>query len=155
MKDNWNIKFHNLTLTFLGSIPRSIGNLRNLKELSLWGNLLSGTSEIPHPLLSVTVSVCMVLIYYLHGAHSYFLHACIILGPIPDTITEAVSLEKLHLCENQLSGLFLEHVMMFISNELIVDVIGCIPTNIGCLKNLKVLWLFCNCLSGLVLHMPM
>ncbi|MDM8561450.1 hypothetical protein [Candidatus Parabeggiatoa sp. HSG14] len=117
-----------------GSIPESIGKLRNLKSLDLWGNQLSG--PIPESIGN------------LENLKNLDLAINKLSGPIPESIGNLENLKSLDLKNNQLSGPIPESIgnlgnlteLDLKSNQLS----GPIPESIGNLDNLTRLYVSGN-----------
>ncbi|XP_059281187.1 MDIS1-interacting receptor like kinase 2-like, partial [Lycium ferocissimum] len=124
-----------------GPIPSELGNLKNLTELELSHNQLTGS--IPITLGDLTE----LQILYLYSNK--------LSGPIPSELGNLKNLTKLNLLDNQLTGSIPKtlgdltelQILCLRSNKLS----GPIPSELGNLKNLTVLELSLNQLSG---HLP-
>ena len=87
--------FTDFFVPFIGSIPESLGQLKNLKELSLFSNKLSGRDS--HVLKrSVPTD---------HLKYTIFLPP-FAAGTIPESLGKLVSLGTLNLQRNKLEGQF-------------------------------------------------
>lgn len=121
-----------------GSIPKEIGNLKNLKDIALETNNLSGS--IPKE------------IYSLKNLESIMLSDNNLTGEIPKEIGNLQKLSSLELTKNNLSGIIPKEIgnlqnlqsLQLGTNKLS----GSIPKEIGNLKELSVLNLRGNNLSG-------
>ncbi|MBR3440147.1 MAG: Ig-like domain-containing protein [Bacteroidales bacterium] len=120
-------------------IPSEIGNLKKLKNLTLWTYTVSGT--IPKSIYKIQSLEELVLGYIplsswtipskisnLKNLKELSLPGCNLTGKIPDWIGQITGLEVLNLSSNKLSG--------------------SVPASIGSLINLKELDLTANSLSG-------
>ncbi len=120
-------------------IPSEIGNLKKLKNLTLWTYTVSGT--IPKSIYKIQSLEELVLAYIplsswtipseisnLKNLKELSLPGCNLTGKIPDWIGQITGLEVLNLSSNKLSG--------------------SVPASIGSLINLKELDLSSNSLSG-------
>uniref|UniRef100_UPI00143054DB leucine-rich repeat domain-containing protein n=1 Tax=Maribellus sediminis TaxID=2696285 RepID=UPI00143054DB len=131
-----NVNLYNNNL--YGTIPAEIGNLTNLKELSLGRNLISGT--IPSDIGN------------LDSLEYLFIHMCQLEGEIPQSISNLSQLKHLSLFRNNLSGEIPEELFNI---PTLTDVqlgenefTGEIPATIYSRTNLRVLQLDDNNLSG-------
>jgi len=119
-------------------LPAELGNLTYLRDLSLYGNELSGS--IPAALGNLSM------------LESLLLTSNELSGSIPNELSNLSNLRSLWLPDNQLSGSIpsslgnLQHLesLLLGSNQLS----GSIPFSLGNLTNLKNLWLQGNLLSG-------
>jgi Leucine-rich repeat (LRR) protein len=130
----WNGYSNNLT----GSIPSELGNLSNLRALSLWGNSLTGS--IPSEL----------------GNLSYLWHLNLggnsLTGSIPSELGNLSNLWHLNLGGNSLTGSIPSElgnlsnlVYLYLYNNKLT---GSIPSELGNLSNLQYLSLSSNSLTG-------
>ena len=120
-------------------LPSEIGNLKKLKNLTLWTYTVSGT--VPKSIYKIQSLEALVLvhiplsswtipsdIFNLKNLKQLSLRGCNLTGKIPDGIGQITGLEELNLQSNKLSG--------------------SIPASLGSLINLKELDLSINNLSG-------
>ena len=145
-----------------GSIPSSIGNLTQLKELELYGNKLGG--QIPSTIGNLSQLERLHLfnnqlsgyipnsIGNLKQLNELELYKNKLTGPIPASIGNLSQLEILYLTDNQLTGAIPSSIgklsqlswLMLNYNQLS----GIIPITIGNLTNLNYLNLERNMFSG-------
>ncbi|KAK2632854.1 hypothetical protein EUGRSUZ_L00983 [Eucalyptus grandis] len=115
-----------------------IGELRNLKGLSLWGNGLSGS--IPSEIGKLTFLTSLDL------AEND------LVGPIPSSIQNLSNLHFLHIYSNHLSGPIPKEIGNLVSLRRLDlsnnSLGGAIPSSIGSLTNLTILRLRYNNFSG-------
>ncbi len=120
-------------------LPSEIGNLKKLKNLTLWTYTVSGT--VPKSIYKIQSLEALVLvhiplsswtipsdIFNLKNLKELSLRGCNLTGKIPEGIGQITGLEELNLQSNKLSG--------------------SIPASLGSLINLKELDLSLNNLSG-------
>lgn len=121
-----------------GSIPPQLGNLSNLKNLSLVFNYLSGT--LPPELGNLS------------NLRDINLRGNQLTGPIPGELGNLSQLKNLNLSDNQLSG-SIPIQFMNLANLNTVDIkynklSGSLPAELGNLTNLNILELCGNQLTG-------
>ncbi len=118
-----NLLFNNLN----GTLPTSLGKLKNLKKLELSFNLISGT--IPAELGNLEkLEVLAINATALHGT-------------IPESLGNLSNLKQLHLSSNQLSGTIPENLGNLKSIEVFNvfdnDLYGALPGELANCRNLK------------------
>jgi len=121
-----------------GSIPKEIGSLINLKEISLYSNQLTG--QLP---LEIGNLKNLVLLHLRYNQFS---------GSIPSEIENLTNLKELHLSNNKFSGQIPSQIgnltklsyLSLAGNQLS----GKIPSEFGNLANIKELYLGLNQLTG-------
>lgn len=124
---------------FTGSIPNSIGYLKNLQVLSIFGNRFSG--KIPDTLGNLSSLVEL-------GLDNNDLYES-----IPSSLGNCLRLQRLGLSQNSLSGSIPQQVIGLSSLSDWLDLsmnklTGPIPSEMGNLRNLRLLDLSDNDLSG-------
>ncbi len=130
------LSIHNSGLS--GVIPPELGNLANLERLDLWENMLSG---------NIPVEICGI-----ESLRSIGLSTNRLSGEIPSELANLSNLEGLGLSQNHLSGsippwlgnLTKLRGLGLASNQLT----GPIPPELGNLENLTYLQLYENKLTG-------
>jgi len=131
-------KFNVASKGITGSIPKEIGNLKNLKRLALFGNQLTGS--IPEEIGNL---VNLEGLYFENNQLS---------GSIPLTIGSLKKLLDFRLNNNQLSGSIPTEIGNMKSLQILYlysnQLNGSIPSSIGQLTNLVDLRLDRNQLSG-------
>uniref|UniRef100_A0A2N9I3P3 non-specific serine/threonine protein kinase n=1 Tax=Fagus sylvatica TaxID=28930 RepID=A0A2N9I3P3_FAGSY len=136
LRGNWTPREH--PTRDYGSIPKELGNLKNLLELDLGYNKFTG--PIPSSLVDLTKLVILLLdsnqingsippeIGNLKNLSVLYLSNNRLTGPIPSSLVDLTELTDLSLSSNQIHG--------------------SIPPEIGNLKNLRSLFLSNNSLTG-------
>jgi Leucine-rich repeat (LRR) protein len=123
-------------MTSLGNIPETLGNLTNLRELSLWGNQFSGTYPRVYPdLRALSHWLCHQETYQKHSEISRTFKRWLFLeinfrvrtlvnpglrpkslltslGSIPETLRNLTNLQTLDLSGNQLSGTYPTYIQI-------------------------------------------
>ena len=144
---------------FSGTIPETIGQLRNLTILDLELNLLNGTmpasigelSNLGKSAQGMTIAPCRWILMPLFTEY-LGLQGTELSGIIPSTIGQLRKLADLQLQENQLSGSLPSEIGQMESiKEINVgnnSLTGTVPTELGQLENLDSLLLDANMLSG-------
>jgi len=121
-----------------GTLPSSIGNLKNLQTLSLYSNTLSGT--LPSELGELT------------NLSTLFICCNEFTGSIPEKLGNLTNLKRLHLQDNKLSGTIPDSLADLLNLEEFYlegnELTGSIPSQLGSLINLKELRLYYNTLTG-------
>ncbi|XP_031488016.1 receptor-like protein kinase HSL1 [Nymphaea colorata] len=124
---------------FTGDIPRGIGRLASLEVLNLQNNLLNGS--VPPEIGDLQNLAVLILAFNpfspaeirpeigrLKRLSYLYLRYMNLIGPIPESFDTLTVLERLDVCQNQLTG--------------------SIPAGILRLPNLKILYLYQNKLTG-------
>lgn len=123
-----------------GTIPKELGNLNELYDLTLWGNELSGS--IPPELGNLSK---LLILQLTRNQLS---------GSIPRELGDLESLKILNLSQNQLSGSIPKELGILTNlTNLSLDrnqLSGEIPKEFGNLSNLEIMTLFENNLTGTI-----
>jgi Leucine-rich repeat (LRR) protein len=118
-----NLLFNNLN----GSLPASLGQLKNLKKLELSFNPISG--NIPSELGSLEKLEVLAI------------NGTALSGSIPETLGNLSNLKQLHLSSNQLSGSIPESLgnlkQIEVFNVFDNDLFGELPQGLATCRNLK------------------
>ncbi|KAK9190082.1 hypothetical protein WN943_018683 [Citrus x changshan-huyou] len=163
---NFSITLETLILNsnkIFGSIPAGIGKFINLQTLHMWDNQLSGTISPATGELQNLVTLALNAnrlsgnippsIGNLKKLLQLYLFENFLQGSIPSSLGQCQSLTTINLSYNNLSGTIPPQLMDFTSLSVGLDLsrnqlIGSLPTEVGKLINLEILFISRNMLEG-------